>query len=57
MTMTPDIAIRVLIVEDHPLMRLGVASIIGAQENMTVVAEEIRKILADGQSSAQVAIR
>jgi DNA-binding NarL/FixJ family response regulator len=39
MTMTPDIAIRVLIVEDHPLMRLGVASIIGAQENMTVVAE------------------
>jgi DNA-binding NarL/FixJ family response regulator len=39
MTMTPDIAIRVLIVEDHPLMRLGVASIIGAQEIMTVVAE------------------
>ena len=37
--MTPDSAIRVLIVEDHPLMRLGVASIIGAQENMTVVAE------------------
>ena len=31
--------IRVLIIEDHPLMRLGVASIIGAQEDMTVVAE------------------
>lgn len=36
---TPEIPIRVLIVEDHPLMRLGVASIIGAQQNMTVVAE------------------
>jgi DNA-binding NarL/FixJ family response regulator len=31
--------IRVIIIEDHPLMRLGVASIIGAQEDMTVVAE------------------
>jgi len=31
--------IRVLIIEDHPLMRLGVASIIGAQGDMTVVAE------------------
>jgi DNA-binding NarL/FixJ family response regulator len=31
--------IRVLIIEDHPLMRLGVASIIAAQEDMTVVAE------------------
>jgi DNA-binding NarL/FixJ family response regulator len=39
MAMTPDGVIRVLIVEDHPLMRLGVASIIGAQEHMTVAAE------------------
>ena len=37
--MTPDTPIRVLIVEDHPLMRLGVASILNAQVNMTVVAE------------------
>jgi len=31
--------IRVLIVEDHPLMRLGVASMIGSQQDMVVVAE------------------
>lgn len=37
--MTPESPIRVLIVEDHPLMRLGVASILNAQMNMTVVAE------------------
>lgn len=31
--------IRVLIVEDHPLMRYGIAYFLGAQENMSVVAE------------------
>jgi DNA-binding NarL/FixJ family response regulator len=37
--MTQIDKIRVLIIEDHPLMRLGVASIIGAQEDMLVVME------------------
>ena len=37
--MTEACPIRILIVEDHPLMRLGVSSFIGAQENMAVVAE------------------
>jgi len=31
--------IRVLIVDDHPLMRVGVAAIINAQPDMTVVAQ------------------
>jgi len=37
--MTHSDEIKVLIIEDHPLMRLGVASIISAQQDMTVVAE------------------
>lgn len=31
--------IRVLIVDDHPIMRFGIAAIINAQQNMEVVAQ------------------
>ena len=31
--------IRVMIVDDHPIMRVGIAAIINAQENMRVVAQ------------------
>lgn len=37
--MTTDRRIRVLIVDDHPLMRSGIAGEINAQPDMTVVAE------------------
>jgi DNA-binding NarL/FixJ family response regulator len=37
--MTPDRRIRILIVDDHPLMRSGIAGEINAQQDMTVVAE------------------
>lgn len=36
---TQDKRIRVLIVDDHPLMRLGIAAMIQAQSDMEVVAE------------------
>ncbi len=36
--MEPNI-IRILIVDDHPLMRVGIAAIINAQPNMTVVGQ------------------
>jgi two-component system, NarL family, response regulator len=35
---TPD-KIKVMVVDDHPLMRVGVAAIINARPNMTVVAQ------------------
>ena len=31
--------IKVLIVDDHPLMRIGVASIVNARQDMSVVAQ------------------
>jgi two-component system NarL family response regulator len=31
--------VRVLLADDHPVMRLGVATLVGAQDDMTVVAE------------------
>ncbi len=37
--MTTDRPIRILIVDDHPLMRSGIAGEINAQPDMTVVAE------------------
>jgi DNA-binding NarL/FixJ family response regulator len=37
--MTPDRPIKVLIVDDHPLMRSGIAGEINAHRDMTVVAE------------------
>ena len=44
--MTADRPIRVLIVDDHPLMRSGIAGEINAQRDMTVVAEA-----EDGESA------
>lgn len=44
--MTHDRPIRVLIVDDHPLMRTGIAAEINAQRDMTVVAEA-----EDGESA------
>jgi DNA-binding NarL/FixJ family response regulator len=44
--MTSDRPIRILIVDDHPLMRSGIAGEINAQRDMTVVAEA-----ADGGSA------
>jgi two-component system, NarL family, response regulator len=35
----PGIAIRVLVVDDHPLVRQGVAAVVAAQTDMTVVGE------------------
>jgi len=35
---TPE-KITVMVVDDHPLMRVGVAAIINARPNMTVVAQ------------------
>lgn len=37
--MTASECIRVLVVDDHPLMRVGIAAIIGARAEMTVVAQ------------------
>jgi two-component system NarL family response regulator len=39
MTTTPGSRIRVLIVDDHPLLRDGLAAIVAAQPDMTLVAE------------------
>jgi DNA-binding NarL/FixJ family response regulator len=44
--MTNDRRIRILIVDDHPLMRSGIAGEVNAQRDMTVVAEA-----ADGESA------
>ncbi len=37
--MTPGEPIRILVVDDHPLMRVGIAAIIDARPEMTVVAQ------------------
>jgi DNA-binding NarL/FixJ family response regulator len=37
--MTTSECIRVLVVDDHPLMRVGIAAIIDARAEMTVVAQ------------------
>lgn len=37
--MTGSEKIKVMVVDDHPLMRVGVASIINARPDMTVVAQ------------------
>jgi DNA-binding NarL/FixJ family response regulator len=39
MTMNNDEKIKVMVVDDHPLMRVGVASIVNARSDMTVVAQ------------------
>lgn len=39
MTMHNPEKIRVMVVDDHPLMRIGVASIVNARTDMTVVAQ------------------
>ena len=44
--MTLDRPIKVLIVDDHPLMRAGIAGEINAHRDMTVVAEA-----EDGESA------
>lgn len=49
--MTADRPIRVLIVDDHPLMRSGIAGEINAQQDMEVIAE------ADDGDSALVLFR
>jgi len=36
---TPDGKIKVMIVDDHPLMRVGIAAIINARPDMTVTAQ------------------
>jgi len=43
--MSADSRIRVLTIDDHPLLREGIATVIGAQPDMTLVGEA-----ADGQS-------
>jgi DNA-binding NarL/FixJ family response regulator len=47
--MTVDRQIKVLIVDDHPLMRAGIAGEINAQRDMRVVAEA-----EDGQSALEL---
>ncbi|WP_158792856.1 response regulator transcription factor [Granulicella sp. L60] len=47
--MTTDRQIKVLIVDDHPLMRAGIAGEINAQRDMRVVAEG-----ADGESAIEL---
>jgi DNA-binding NarL/FixJ family response regulator len=37
--MTANAAIRVMIVDDHPLVRIGMATVLSQQPDMTVVAE------------------
>ncbi|MEO1445297.1 MAG: response regulator transcription factor, partial [Cyanobacteria bacterium J06635_11] len=37
--MTSDLSIRVLVVEDHNVVRQGIVAILNQQENITVVAE------------------
>jgi DNA-binding NarL/FixJ family response regulator len=39
MTMNNDEKIKVMVVDDHPLMRIGVASIVNARSDMTLVAQ------------------
>jgi len=39
MNMDAQKQIKILIVDDHPIMRFGIAAIINARENMTVVAQ------------------
>jgi DNA-binding NarL/FixJ family response regulator len=39
MTDSPDPRIRILIVDDHPLLREGVVSLVGKQADMRIVAE------------------
>jgi DNA-binding NarL/FixJ family response regulator len=43
--MSADSGIRVLTIDDHPLLREGIATVIGAQPDMTLVGEA-----ADGQT-------
>jgi DNA-binding NarL/FixJ family response regulator len=38
-SMNPEQRTRILVVDDHPLMRLGVAAIIDAQSDMRVIAQ------------------
>ena len=37
--MTGTASIRILTVDDHPLVREGIAGLVGVQPDMTVVAE------------------
>ena len=37
--MTAGAEIRVLVVDDHPIMRLGIAAIIDAQKDMSVCGQ------------------
>lgn len=39
MPTTPERPIRLLVVDDHPMVRMGIASMIAGQEDMTLVAE------------------
>jgi len=39
MNMEPQEKMKILIVDDHPIMRIGIAAIINAREDMTVVAQ------------------
>jgi two-component system, NarL family, response regulator len=39
MSMTNNEKIKVMVVDDHPLMRVGVASIVNARSDMTLVAQ------------------